>query len=188
MVGDEKLVSVTKVEHKLDLLGGILGPTDYMAGIWRDGARRIDDYSFKDETLYLGSRRSKKQVKVYNKSKEQGVRNTNWTRIEQTVKYRPAEKKPLKDLFTMSAIDAFDGLHMIKADENAMNTILQPYGVMAIPGSMFKTLKQLARKNRLKVLNELEVQGHLDKLSNKYKKICTQWLWASLKSSSTIPV
>ncbi|NRF93421.1 replication initiation factor domain-containing protein [Paenibacillus frigoriresistens] len=177
MVGSEHDVTITRVEHKLDYIG--MDATSCISSIWCNDIRKVNDKSYKDETLYLGGRRSKKQAVIYNKAKEQGITGHHWTRIEMRKNFAVNEQKSYYDILDLKTLpNPFEGMALIEADESVILTAIHPYKVKIVTGSMVKTLKQLKKKDRDAVLVSLEALGYLRWLSDDYLKEMNKWLKA----------
>lgn len=175
--GDSKKLLVRRVDFKIDLF--YPSTSYYINHIWASGFRTLND-RYKDETLYLGGRHSRKSVIIYDKAREQCIRKPgmiDWTRVEVREK---CDKLAQVSLFSfiqdLQTISPFKDLVVVEANQTELNRLLHKYNKIIVAGSVLKTFKQLSTYQRKAILQKLELHGKLSYLDNEFQKQLNKWL------------
>lgn len=175
--GNANNLYVRRVDFKVDLLHH--NPVHCMNRIWASGFRTLDD-RFKDESLYLGGKRSSKSILIYDKATQQKIPKNiyfDWTRVEVRMKYDKKNQLSLPVfLQNLKSISPFQDLVIVDADQGELNALLVKYKKTVVANSVVKTFKALNTYQRKALLNKLSGLGKLSYLSTDYDKQLHDWL------------
>lgn len=175
--GNAANLLVKRVDFKIELFN--YNPVHCMNTIWASGFRTIDD-RYKDQSLYLGGRRSNRSIIVYdkaNQSRLSKVVSNQWTRVEVREKHTTQKQLSLYTFIrSLRKTSPFQDLVMLEAGQAELNVLLNKYKKALIGGSVVKSLKQLNSYQRKAVIKKLDGAGKVVHLSLQYKRELQSWL------------
>ncbi|MEI2282444.1 replication initiation factor domain-containing protein [Paenibacillus polysaccharolyticus] len=175
--GNASNLHVRRVDFKVDLLN--YDPVHCMNRIWASGFRTLDD-RFKNETLYLGSKRGSKSIIIYDKATQQKIPKNihfDWTRVEVREKYDKQNQLSLPVfLQDLRLISPFQNLVIVDADQTGLDALLVKYKKTVIADSVVKTFKTLNTYQRKALLKKLDDMGKLSYLTIEHDKQLRDWL------------
>lgn len=176
--GTHHNVFVSRVDYKIDLVG--VAPKEIMKRIWCNGIRKFDDERYEGQTLYIGSRLSKRQRVIYDKGKQTGNRNVQWTRIEVRERYdKRVGMSVSRFLKLFKTYNPFDEVFLLDLQSHSLLTKLKKfksfidYSGIAVA---IRTLKQLTTYQKKSILTEMEKEGTLTCLNSEYYRQLNKWL------------
>jgi hypothetical protein len=172
---------ISRLDIAIDYKGEGAELRDY--GITTDRDRKGGVFWGQDgkiETRYIGARSSEKMCRVYDKAREQGIKNETWWRVEMQNRYGPRTQDYLPgNMFDM--VTVFDtprqGIGCLSLQEKAMLFYLKSYP---------ETIHELDRKTAIKYHNIMNSPGVSLKVTPSYiyrrvRDKLTLNLWAILK-------
>lgn len=178
LFGSYQDVFVSRVEYKIDLKG--FAPSDVMKRIWSNGIRKYNDERYEGQTLYIGSRFSKRQRVVYDKGKERGKSDKVWTRIEVRERYKGSEKIPFIQFISHICLyKPFDDLLLVDLSSSVLSKKLHKLnGELSKQGiaTMIRTFKKLTSNQRKSIIKALQKEGAIQSLDGIYQNKLTKWL------------
>lgn len=175
--GNANNLHVRRVDFKVDLFNYI--PVHCMNRIWASGFRTLDD-RFKNQSLYLGGKRSSKTILIYDKATQQKIPKNihfDWTRVEVREKYDKQNQLSLPVfLQNLRLISPFQNLVIVDTDQVELDALLVKYKKSVIADSVVKTFKTLNTYQKNVLLKKLDGMGKLSYLTTDYDKQLQDWL------------
>ncbi|MGE7274388.1 hypothetical protein ACQKK5_23360 [Brevibacillus panacihumi] len=172
--GNIQNVVVYRVDFKVDMLG--IETSECINSFWCSGFRKFDDSKYTGETLYLGSRRGKRQRVVYNKSKESNLPFV-LTRIEARERFKKGERLTFNDFcLTLSTYNPFEGAYLVNVNSPDFQFCFKKYGKSLIENSVIKTLKSMSQYQRGECVKVIKSDNRNKNIALVYQGQLNQWL------------
>ncbi|UYZ13732.1 hypothetical protein A6764_01725 [Brevibacillus sp. WF146] len=172
--GDEQNAMVYRVDYKVDLLG--CDTSECINSFWCSGFRKFDDSRYTGETLYMGSRRGKRQRVVYNKTKESKLPFV-LTRIEVRERFKKGQRLTFNDFCsTMITYNPFEGAYLVNVNSPDFQFCLKKFGKSLIENSVIKTLKSLSPYQRRALVKVIESDYRNNNIALVYQDQLNKWL------------
>lgn len=178
LFGTHKDVFVSRVDYKVDLIG--VDTKNVIRQIWCSRFRKFEDEKYQGQTLYIGTRQSKRQRIIYDKGRQTGNRKVLWTRIEIRERYERKDGMSVsRFLKFFKTYNPFDEVFLLDLQSNVLLRKLKKHNsslVLSGIAIVIRTLKQLTAKQRKRILTEMEKEGTLICLDSEYCLQLKKWL------------
>ncbi|WP_338463061.1 hypothetical protein V5G20_01660 [Brevibacillus borstelensis] len=172
--GNIQNVLVYRVDFKIDMLG--LETSECINSFWCSGFRKFDDSRYSGETLYMGSRRGKRQRVVYNKTKESKLPFV-LTRIETRERFKKGRRLTFNDFCsTLITYNPFEGAYLVNVNSPDFQFCLKKFGKSIIENSVIKTLKSLSPYQRTALVKVIESDYRNNNIALVYQDQLNKWL------------
>lgn len=174
IVGDYSTVKVKNFDEKIDITA--YSASEVAQRIYVAYKIKLNDYKEKKQTFYFGMRQFG-QVKVYNKARQLGLKQTRLVRIERTVRYDIDRRLPIADFLLNIRNDVFKNMIMVDLDKFNHRTKLRRR--VNQEGMFMKAYKSLSKKEQKAIKRHSGFLNPCMDLVMLFKQDLNKWMKSS---------